>query len=355
MTAGSDKTIKVWDITSKKREKVKEYKFFTSVISVLIPMPEFKIDRSYFAAGSSDGKIYIISAKEEKAFLELIGHTSKITNILYPREFNKEMLISGSNDMTIRIWKLSDVKTEKLEKNLVLQNCHVKSISFLFYMSVFNFGLSKNFFLSVSEDKTIKSWNISKQSNNPDKNINNYNDTITFILETVENIKDSTVSNKNDGNINLAHFLTSSKEGNIVLWNYSNMSAVHSFNAAHNGPINFLLSLKSYDPDWFASCGNDKLINFYNIRRKIKIKILKGHESAVIKLCYLKDVNEEVIASLSTDGTIKIWNFIKEIVIYNIENKIIKDLPINMIYLENYEIPTLICVNGRNINVSQIK
>ena len=156
--------------------------------------------------------------------------------------------------------------------------------------------------------------------------------------------------------ISMVQFLTGSREGNITLWNYSKVNIEIHFKA-HEGQINHLIFLKKYEPDWFASCGDDGFIYLYDIHKKDKkIKTLSGHTAAVVKLCYLDSLSEEIIASLSHDGTIKIWNFVTENAFRTIDNKSIgKELPSTLIFLENFSPPTLMCDNGKNVLSYQLK
>lgn len=68
-------------------------------------------DGKYIAGGCTDGKIRIMELLTEKTVKTFTGHTKPLTKLEFSA--NGENLASASEDMTIRIWDVTDLKYEQ--------------------------------------------------------------------------------------------------------------------------------------------------------------------------------------------------------------------------------------------------
>ncbi|KAI7906516.1 WD40-repeat-containing domain protein [Cokeromyces recurvatus] len=141
----------------------------------------------------------------------------------------------------------------------------------------------------------------------------------TFKLDDVENIKMNTmrghqlpvtaVALSEDGAI----LYSASKDGSIVKWDAKTFKKLHTFLGGRKGVKNFdghtqaILCLAiSYDGQYLASGGQDKVINIWSVKENKHIVKFTQHRDTVSGLAFRKGSNQ--LYSASHDRTIKLWN-----------------------------------------------
>ena len=132
----NDTTIKIWDYFNKKCIKTLEGHDDCILSIVLLK------EKNYLCSGAADLNIRIWNWEKNKCLYILKGHEKWVKCIL---ELDNGIIISGSDDKTIKIWKdYINIKTLEEHKNSIRSLCQI----------------NENFFASGSFDFSIKIWDI---------------------------------------------------------------------------------------------------------------------------------------------------------------------------------------------------
>ena len=135
-SASNDTTIKIWDYFNKKCIKTLEGHDDCILSIVLLK------EKNYLCSGAADLNIRIWNWEKNKCLYILKGHEKWVKCIL---ELDNGIIISGSDDKTIKIWKdYINIKTLEEHKNSIRSLCQI----------------NENFFASGSFDFSIKIWDI---------------------------------------------------------------------------------------------------------------------------------------------------------------------------------------------------
>lgn len=188
------------------------------------------------------------------------GHQDKV-NCLKVKD---GMLISASDDRTIKIW---DLASGELIRSL---DGHQGDVTCL--------EVNDGMLISGSLDGTIKIWDIA--TGQELHSLDSYQDSIQYL-----EVKDDTL-------------ISVSYNGTIKTWNLVNVQEIHSF-TTHQDGIN-CLKVK----DGMLICGlSDSTIKIWDIASGELQRTLVGHEGQVYHLT----ATDELIISSSSD-TINIWD-----------------------------------------------
>lgn len=186
-TGSADNTIILWDTSditlSSKYNIIKKLKGHKNNVTSIAWNPQ---NSNILASGSQDKTIKIWNLTKGKVQRTLTGHTSWITNIEWsPRG---DQLLSASYDTTIRLW---DGNTGKLIETFTGHKNWVTSISW-------NYG--GTMIVSGSADRTVKVWNI--ETGEVLSTFVNHQDRITCVSWNTVN-EDRIMSGSQDGSIKL--------------------------------------------------------------------------------------------------------------------------------------------------------
>ena len=187
---------------------------------------------------------------------------------------NGEIIASGTNDGTIKLWNVLSGK-----EIWTFQGHQGKIRSIIF-------SPDGKIIASGGDDKSIKLWSVSSGSEI---------DTLHGHLGVIKNLDFSP-----DGKT----LASGSDDKTIKLWNIADgreISTLHGHLDAVNS-IDF-----SSDNKILASGSTDELIRLWDITTKKEISILEGHFAPVEKVYFSSDSKQ--LFSGSYDGTIKIWDF----------------------------------------------
>lgn len=108
-------------------------------------------------------------------------------------------------------------------------------------------------------------------------------------------------------------FYSASKEGSIIKWDAKTFKKLHTFPGGRKGVKNFdghtediLCLAMSFDGEYLASGGKDKVINIWSVKENKHIVKFTQHRDTISGLTFRKGANQ--LYSASHDRTIKLWN-----------------------------------------------
>jgi len=226
LLSGSTKeTIKVWDLS-----KLVCIKTLTSG-EVFYINSIIKISDSYIASGSNDKDVKIWNMNDEngKVIKTLSGHKFAIFSLL-KLEYTPEYFISTSADYTMILW---DTKNLVSKDSVTFRhddrvNCLVE--------------LSLNTFISGSDDKSIKVWNL--QTKKCISLLIGHNSHVTCLVKLSDNI-----------------IASGSRDTKIIIWNV-NAGAMIKQLSLHNKPLRNLVLITD---NKLASYAFDLRLNIINV------------------------------------------------------------------------------------------
>jgi WD40 repeat protein len=210
---------------------------------------------------------HLLSKECGKSIKTFKQHSECVNCIQVDENSNK--LISVSNDETIKIWNLETGQC------LMTLNDHQDWISSILITS-------NNKFISGSLDNTIKIWDL-----------NSYECLTTLTNQTY--VQSLCL-------ISCEEIACGCKDGSINIWKLSNSIKINSFKA-HDDLISYLLLV---DSNKLISCSgkNDKRIKIWNLATFECVKTLEGHSNYIN---YLELTSYRDLLSCSDDKTVKLW------------------------------------------------
>ena len=243
-----------------------ECKGHTSSIDCIVQLFDGRI-----ATGSSDGSVKIWDEQKYKLIKTLkINGKLGLEPIYSIHQMKNNFLIYGTEGGNFSIWDI-----DSYQNILFIKNCHSKSI-----WGFMNVG--KNKIVSISEDWTIKVWNIHN-----------------FKLLRYININDGMILSEwttKDGNL-----ITGVQNGKILVWDMNNYYCIKEFNG-HNSGVDYIIQLNDYR---IVSGAQDMKLKIWDYFTGECLATLTGHTDTIESLLQLNDTR---IVSASWDKNIKIWD-----------------------------------------------
>ena len=257
----------------------------------------------FFASGSSDATIRLIDYELQDNIMVLKGHTHSVNCL----SWSKDELLSGSSDMSIKIWR-SGNKTNSLDLKEFF--CHKTLLGHEHIVSGLISLPETDLTVSVSRDKSIRIWDRSNG----------------FCRKTIADVHDDWVrccdanqkyliTSGNDKCLfvfELAQLLLFDKQGQAGSTHYTNMFPVHE---------NYVDSVAIYkggklneDENIAVTCSRDKSIGVWNFLNGTCIVRLTGHENWVKDIALFEDHN--MLFSVGDDKTLRIWDLRKRKQVY---------------------------------------
>lgn len=178
-------------------------------------------------------------------------------------------IITGSDDKTMKIWNINELKCEKIIQSLTEE-----------IYAIVQINIEK--IASGSSDFLIQLWNISNW--NCFYTINGHSDSIFSLIV-----------------LNDTSLLSCSGDKGIKLWDLSELNCINTF-LGHTQAVYVLLLLSS---GIFASGSYDTTVKLWKSSKVECVYTLNGHSDYVTSLLELKDKR---LASGSKDKTIILWN-----------------------------------------------
>ncbi|NEO54729.1 MAG: hypothetical protein F6K54_17580 [Okeania sp. SIO3B5] len=231
---------------------------------------------SYIISGSSNGMISVRDINNGEIIATWKAHAESINSVAVSP--NEELVVSGSDDKTIKIWKLpknKNVTDITLVQTLTGHDDVVDAVAI---------APNGEMLVSGSWDRTIKIWNLSSGE----------------LIRTLEGHSEivNAIAISPDG-----QFLASgSKDNQIKLWNLQTGQLIRNINT---NSLSILSVVFSPDSQILASSSSDGTINIWNLQTDELIHSLKEHIDGVWSIVITP--NGKTLISSSWDKTIKFW------------------------------------------------
>jgi len=231
---------------------------------------------AYIVMGSSNGMISVWDTKNGEIIATWKAHPESVNSVAVTPD--EQFVVSGSDDKTIKIWKLpknKNVADITLVRTLTGHTNVVDGVAI---------APNGQILASGSWDGTIKIWNFSSGE----------------LLQTLEGHSEivNAIAISPDG-----QFLASgSKDNQIKLWNLATGKLVRTINT---NSLSILSVVFSRDSQVLASSSSDGSINIWNLQTGELIHSLKEHIDGVWSIIITP--NGKTLISGSWDKTIKFW------------------------------------------------
>ncbi len=290
-------------------------------ISVVCLLQLHEIDKELVISGSCDSTMKVWKIERDQCIRTLTGHKSSVKCMIWIKYINKFYIMSGSEDTTLKIW---NIDTGKCISTIV---GHKGPINALVYLS----DIDKDMAASASSDNHVKIWSI----NNGKclKTLNGHNDSVCNML----------YHKAASGSL----LLSFSKDETMKVWNVQDKE----FNTNSNkniptGPINGAIS---FGNNKILTCGDDFTVKIWCLIKWEKVKTFNEHSGAVKCILSLDDIEVGLFATGSEDKTIRIWNLKfkderADVIINTIS--VVTCFPFSMVHLKYYEYKTLATGNN---------
>jgi len=264
VSASDDKTIKIWNLTTKEVERTIRG-LGSSLVIAISP------NGQKLAVGSNDKTIKIWDLSNGKRERVIKGHKEKINGLVFK---NSRILVSYSNDGIIKVW---DTSEGILHRNL---EAHTES--------VFASAISADgeILISGSSDRTIRIWDLNNGTNKS-----------SIFAEHQASIRALSINGEQT-------IVASGGYGNnINLWDLKTKRLINEL-TGYTGHIEALVF--SPDGNTLFSGSRDRNIYIWDVCAMKLKDTLTGHNDSVLSLDLSPDGT--ILASSSKDKTIRIWS-----------------------------------------------
>lgn len=341
-SCSDDCSVRVWDSVT--NACIVSFSSHDGSVTCLLALP-----RGVMASGSLDLTIHILSTPEKKVNHKLIGHEGVINCMAHMPRY--ELLASGSEDRTIRIWNYKEGGAA-----VMVFYGHRKAVTSLLVVDPPQRSKgegrdgtdSMSVLLSGSSDKSIRSWNIN--TGKSEKTFRGHTDRVVSIRgpfcwsssDSLVRIRDFAENSEADIDRYISNFradnfrFCSSQDGDVVVvWNFNDSTVLFQITGS---PITDIIDLSN---DRLATACFDKVIAVWNVNSCKQERILHGHTKKVSSLARvraashqfsdklsgsdsnnsgdLSEATEDLLCSGSDDCSVIIWNIMTGDCIYKLE------------------------------------
>ncbi|KAM3106789.1 WD40 domain-containing protein [Phormidesmis sp. 146-33] len=275
-------------------------------------IPHAPASASQFDGKQSNGKP---DAKFDVGVLH--GHTNWVWSLAFSPK--GDMLASGSDDGTLRLWQVPDGQV------VAVFNCHT--------YAVFALAISADgqHLVSAGRDQAVHLWNLQGQSL---KTLHGFTNGIQSLSLSPDG--QTLASRGQDETIHLWHLqlshnhtslcpvktfhtatialaslsfspdgqtlATNRQDGSICIWDVQT-GQINQW-SGHDAPVRVVL----FNPrgQTLASSSYDQTVRLWDVQTHLCLQVLWGHESNVMALAF--DLSGQQLASGSFDQTIRLWN-----------------------------------------------
>jgi WD40 repeat protein/tRNA A-37 threonylcarbamoyl transferase component Bud32 len=263
VSASADRTVRVWDAGS--GAPLLTLKGHTDRVW----SARFSPDNSRIASAGADGTVRVWDARTGEELLTLEGHTDSVRSVCFSPDGSR--IASASADGTVRVWE-----ARKGEELLTFEG-HAESVRCVC------FSPDGGKIASGSEDHTVKVWDA--RTGNELLTLQGHNDHVT------------SVSFAPDG----SRLASASEDRTVKVWETDSGTDFLTL----EGHTNFVQAV-CFSPDGtrIASGGDDKSVRVWDVRTGIDLLTFKEHTDAVWRASFSPDGLR--IATASADKTVKV-------------------------------------------------
>ena len=279
-----------------------------------------------FAVAAANS-IHIYDANTYTELIVLVGHTDLVATVAFSP--NGKRLVSGSLDLTMRLWNTS---TGKLIRTREEHTAPVNSVAFS--------ANGKRFWSASHENNTIRSWHTRDGGRWSSESSTSEVDLITIVCSYRGGVKATVLSGVpqqclvevprlgtwriTTGHEDLVNVLTLYPDGKtlatgsidktIEVWNNTDTDKPLYRLIGHTESITAIDF--SVDAKRLASASSDKTVRLWDLATGQAIQILIGHTSEIGAVTFLEDkalaeialAKGKTVASGDSDGTVIIWD-----------------------------------------------
>lgn len=200
--------------------------------------------------------------------------------------------VTGSKDKTIRVWEYAKMR------QIALGDSHSAAVTSVC------FSPNSKFIASVSDDKTLKVWNMDSAIQNAKKLATmkeiSEKDIIPLNCQTV------VAHNKDIGQVAISPdsklIATASGDRTVKIWNAEHLTLVNEFK--HRSGV-WCVTFSNVEK-CIATGSADKLIRIWSLSSGTTLKIFEGHSKAILQVVFINQ-GQQLLTS-AADGIVKLWN-----------------------------------------------
>jgi WD40 repeat protein len=328
---------------------------FTQTLGTVFSL-SFSPDGNLLAAGDVNGDVSVWHVQNNQHFLSCKGHTTGVRSVVFSP--NSQILVSGSDDHTIRFWELSTGKCFRVLYSK--DSSRVLSIAFspdgetlasgkndrtielwevktgrdlnilrghADWVSSVAFHPHSQIIASGSEDETVRLWDIRSgqclrtleghtagiqsvafhpggrivASSSTDTTVKLWDVYTGKCLDTLQghNARVESITFNADGQI----LISGSNDKTVRLWNIDTGQCVNTL----KGHANWVRSVaSSSDGETVASGGEDKTVIFWDITTGRQVRTLQGYTNRFLSVVFSLD--GRMLASGGEDQIVRLWD-----------------------------------------------
>jgi len=220
---------------------------------------------------------------------EIVGHNNWVTCIATTPQ-DKSMLVTGSRDKTIMIWKLEENKTDEHKKLVpIVGKMHRRLVGHNHFVSDVSISSDAKYVLSSSWDTTLRLWNA--ETGEIQKLFSGHKKDVLSAAFSPDNKK--IVSSSRDHTINVFNTIGISQK-------------VMNDPSAHSDWVTCVRFSPNVEDPVMVSAGRDKVVKVWDMTNFTLKHNLKGHTSYINAVTVSPDGS--LCASGGKDGVAMLWD-----------------------------------------------
>ena len=304
-SAGEDQTIKLWDLSNNTvtatltghQERIRALEYYTHAGAPMLASASY--DKTIRLWNLSNPTQAQAQAQAQTQVQTLSDHDESVYSLaVYKQNSSHYILISGSEDCTIKLWNLDN------HSLIATLHGHEGTVRAL---SVYNDG-STWYLASGSDDECIKIWNL---------------DTLTLVHTitkhpTQKQNQQNQNQQQHSGSMGKIHSLlqfhhngkkllaSADVNGTIQLYCLDNYECIRTINNAHSSFLWTLDLLQCDDKLCLVSAGEDKAIKIWDLDNYSEITTLHNDEGIVSMKVFMNN-DQPCLATADNGGRINLW------------------------------------------------
>jgi WD40 repeat protein len=277
ISGSRDRTVRVWDVGARNTEAVILLTGPTNLVQSVAITPDSK----FIAAGSGDKtvRVWNLDFPREVALSTLSGHTARVRNIAYSPD--GQYLASGDDEGIVHIWSLA---RGEIAHTLINGN-----------RTIWDVGYSPDgrYLVTCSKDYYVRVWNTAQTRQ------------VKAMYEHTGEV--NAVAFSPDGRF----MVTGADDKTALVWDTETWEATTVLTDPDAGAIYAL----AYSPDghWIATGHTDNNVRLWKTEEILEHEgqtpphaTLSGHDNHIYDLAFHPD--SDVLASSSWDGFVYFWD-----------------------------------------------